>query len=102
MLQHNVYFYLKDNLSESEKAKFETGLKSLLNIEDLIEGFVGTPAKTETRPVVDNRYDYALSTVFKDVSQHDTYQSHSTHKKFIETCKDLWKEVKVYDVEIMG
>lgn len=100
MLQHNVYFYLKPGLSEQERMQFEDGLKSLLTIEELVEGSIGKPAGTAPRPVVDSSYDYALSTVFKDVQQHDVYQEHPVHQKFIENCNVFWQSVKIYDVEV--
>ncbi len=99
MLQHNVYFYLKEDLSEEEIKKFETGLKSLMEIKNMVSGFVGKPAETADRPVVDKKYSFALSTTFHNVQQHDAYQDHPTHHKFINTCKEFWKEVKVFDVE---
>jgi len=99
MLQHNVYFYLKDTLTMEEIETFEKGINSLLEIDELVEGFVGVPALTDPRPVIDTQYAYALSTVFEDVNQHDRYQVHPIHQKFISACKDFWKEVKVYDVE---
>ncbi len=99
MLQHNVYFYLKEDLTEQQIETFEKGINTLLDIDELVEGFVGVPAKTEPRPVVDTKYAYALSTVFEDVAQHDSYQEHPVHKKFISECKELWTEVKVFDVE---
>lgn len=99
MLQHNVYFYLKDGITKDEKAQFERGLKTLLTIDDMVSGFTGTPAGTDPRPVVDTKYAYGLSTVFHDLAQHDRYQEHPTHQKFINDCKQFWKEVKVFDVE---
>lgn len=101
MLQHNVYFYLQEGLNESDKLEFEKGLKTLLNIPDMISGFIGNPANTPDRTVVDKSYAYGLSTTFTDVKQHDIYQEHPTHLKFVDTCKKYWKEVKVYDVEII-
>ena len=101
MLQHNVYFYLKPELSAHEKNKFVEGLKSLLTIDELVEGFIGTPGGTSVRPVIDNTYDYALSTVFKSVEQHDIYQEHPVHQAFVNSCKGFWTLVKVYDVEIL-
>lgn len=101
MLQHNVYFYLKSGLSEAQRSAFLDSLKSLLTIDDMVEGFVGRPGKTAPRPVVDDRYDFALSTVFKDVAQHDVYQDHPVHQKFVQSCKQYWDAVKVFDVEMV-
>ncbi len=99
MLQHNVYFYLKEDLTEAQIETFEKGINTLVDIDELVEGFVGVPGKTAPRPVVDTKYAYALSTVFEDVAQHDRYQQHPIHQKFINECKEFWVEVKVFDAE---
>lgn len=101
MLQHNVYFYLKPGLSDAQRSVFLNGLKTLLTIDDMVEGFVGKPGGTAPRPVVDDNYDFALSTVFNDVAQHDVYQEHPVHQKFVDSCKQYWETVKVFDMEIL-
>src|SRR5690625_2780974 len=35
MLQHNVYFYLNENVSEQEKSEFEEGLRKITAIESI-------------------------------------------------------------------
>lgn len=97
MLQHDVYFYLKPDTTKEQKGAFKEGLKTLLTIEILEKGNLGYPADTAERPVVDKSYDFALYTTFKSVEDHDAYQDHPTHQKFLENFKQLFERVRVMD-----
>jgi hypothetical protein len=77
---HTVYFWLHDNLDQSQLEKFEQGLKSLLTISYVQEAYWGKPAGTP-REVVDN-----------------SYQVDDVHNMFVTTNKHKWKRVQVYDV----
>jgi hypothetical protein len=102
MLQHNVFFYLKEGVNDKEKKSFEKGLKKFLSSVDQVAKFeIGIPAETEDRDVVDNSYDYALFAWFESIKKHDKYQKDKQHKKFINDFSSLWKEVKVYDAELL-
>jgi hypothetical protein len=98
MFVHHVFFWLREGLSNEEIQKVEAGIKSLLTIETVKYGDVGTPAVTD-RPVIDRSYSYSLLTVFDDKEGHDVYQPHPTHKKFIEECSPFWSKVLIYDSE---
>ena len=93
---HHVYFWFKKPASKKDKARFEEALKKLVTIETIAEMHLGVPASTR-RDVVDRSYTYSLFTTFKSKEDHDIYQSHPTHLKFIEDCADLWEKVVVYD-----
>ena len=99
MFVHHVAFWLKENLSETEIQNFEIGVKSLLEIkEHLIFANVGAPAPTR-RPVIESGYSYVLLLVFKDIENHDAYQVHPIHEKFVEGCKQYWDKVLIFDSE---
>ena len=98
MLIHNVFFWLKPGLSEEETLRFVEGAQSLLTIESVSSGYVGKPASTESRPIIDRSYDYALLVAFENVAAHDAYQDHPVHDKFRELAH-LWSRVQIYDVE---
>ena len=100
MIQHDVYFSLKQETSQERVEAFKEGLKSLLTIDLLVHGKLGFPADTEDRPVVQKNYDFALYTLFNSIEDHDAYQVHEIHAKFIANFKDLWEEVRVFDSEI--
>ena len=96
MFAHCVYFWLKDDLSESDRAGFERGVRSLTLIESVEHGFVGVPADTD-RPVIDRSYSYALVVMFRDAAGHDAYQVHPVHDRFRQECAGFWRKVQIYD-----
>jgi hypothetical protein len=93
---HNVYFYLKPNLTDEERNKFEHGLIELGTIEELIDYHIGKPAMTP-REVVDNSYQYSIITSFKDKSGHDAYQVHPIHENFRNEIEGIVDSVRIYD-----
>lgn len=95
---HNVYFWLKPGLDEAQRATFEKELIALLEIDYLVHGFAGRPAPTEARPVTDHSFSYSLTLHFKNMADHDFYQKECPrHKRFVDTCKEMWERVVVYD-----
>ncbi|MGF1656484.1 MAG: Dabb family protein [Verrucomicrobiales bacterium] len=97
MLNHIVFFWLKDGLSEREIASFREGLQSLKDIPEVRAIQVGTPAATPARPAVDASYDYGLYVALDSVEAHDHYQAHPLHLAFLEAHKQKWTKVQVYD-----
>lgn len=96
MLIHSVYFWLKPNLSDKEVNNFWDGVKSLLTISSLKSGYIGRPADTEKRAIIDDTYHCALITLFEDREAHDAYQVDAIHDKFREL-SHLWERVQIYD-----
>ncbi|MEO5769140.1 MAG: Dabb family protein [Polyangia bacterium] len=96
MLNHLVLFWTKDGLSDADRADFEQGLRSLLQISVVEGGSVGTPAATN-RPNVDRSYAFALMLRFKNVTAHDAYQIDPIHNAFHARCEKYWQKVAVYD-----
>ncbi|MEZ5386656.1 MAG: Dabb family protein [Prosthecobacter sp.] len=95
---HNVYFWLKPDLTSEQRALFESELKRLPQISYLAHGFVGKPADTEPRPVTDHSFSFSLSLLFKNMQDHDFYQKECPdHQRFVDTCKTFWDRVVVYD-----
>jgi Stress responsive A/B Barrel Domain len=97
MLIHTVYFWLKPELSEAQRAAFLSGLESLRPIKSIEAIYIGRPAPIPPRPVVDNSYSFALAIVFKDVAAHDAYQVDPIHKAFVENFRNSWTKVQIYD-----
>lgn len=94
---HTVYFWLKEDLSAEDKATFMTSVKSLENVPSVARYRMGGPEATEARGVVDNTYSHALNVEFNSIADHDAYQIDPIHLAFVETCKDFWDKVIVYD-----
>ena len=93
---HHVFFWFNKPVSQKDKTRFEDALKKLVTIETIVEMHLGVPATTR-REVVDRSYTYSLLTTFKNKDDHDIYQTHPIHLKFIEECSYLWEKVVVYD-----
>lgn len=102
MLQHNVYFYLNDSISQSDIKKFEKGLQKLLSIDVIHKSEVGKTGATKSREVTDHEFDYSVFTWFKTMNEYEVYAEHPDHFDFIENHKHLWTTVKVYDSEIIN
>ena len=95
---HNVYFWLKKDLTAEQRATFESELIRLKEIPYLVQGFVGKPAPVELRPVMDQSWDYSTLFHFKNMEDHDHYQKTcELHRHFIEKCKTFWERVLVCD-----
>ena len=98
MHSHNVYFWLKDGLSNSALDEFEKGLDTLKKTTMVLSGYYGKPANTN-RSVVDNSYSYGLSLLFKDTADQNLYQADPIHLAFVDKNVTKWTRVLVYDIE---
>ena len=98
---HHVFFWLHEPQNPEARKTFEKGLQGLLKIEEIQEYHLGIPAETD-REVVDNSYTYSLLLIIRDKADHDSYQKHPIHLRFIDECGKLWKRIQVYDSVDMG
>ncbi len=96
-LTHHVFFWLKNPSSKEDLSKLLAGLKTLEKIETVRKIFIGVPAPTEEREVVDASFSASELLFFDDTDGQKIYQDHPIHKKFVEDCSQLWKKVIVYD-----
>jgi len=102
MLQHNVYFWLKSGLDNKDQKNFEKGLKDLVSsVKEVNKAEIGIPAPTPARDVVDKSFGYSLFVWFKSIEDHNIYQDHPAHKKFIDDCSKYWTKVQVFDSELI-
>ena len=97
MLVHTVYFWLKPELTAAQRAEFRRGVESLGTIKAVDQVYVGTPAATEKRPIIDDSYSVALTVLCRDIAAHDAYQVDPIHLAFIAQCKSFWTRVQIYD-----
>jgi hypothetical protein len=97
MLIHSVYFWLKPELTDAQRADFRRGLESLAGVKALVSLYVGTPAAIPLRPVVEASYSFSITGVFKDLAGHDAYQVDPLHKAFLEQFRTFWTKVQIYD-----
>ena len=96
---HTVFFWLKDDLSDEQRAHFEAELSLIPKIPYLAQGFISKPAATAKREgVTDHSFDYSLILEFKTMEDHEKYQTNDAdHDRFVAECKDFWKQVQVRD-----
>ncbi len=98
-LIHNVYFWLRKDLTPWEREHFESELTLLAQTSYLAHAFIGKPAATEVRPVTDHSFDYSTSFHFKSMADHEFYQKDCPdHARFVANCKPFFERVVVYDV----
>ena len=97
MLIHSVFFWLKPELTDVQRADFRRGLESLRGVRTLQSVYIGTPAAIPPRPVVDASYSYSLTCLFADLAGHDVYQVDPLHKAFLEQFRSYWTKVQIYD-----
>ena len=96
MMVHNVFFWLRHDLTPAEVKQFEDGIRMLTKLPSVRNGWIGKPSETN-RPIIDRSYSYGLTVVFDDLAGHDAYQVHPDHLVFVDQNKDKWTTVKIYD-----
>jgi hypothetical protein len=94
---HQVFFWLKPGQDVKEFLK-EVAL--LGKCDTVSKSFIGTPAPTEARDVVDHSYQVACTLFFDSIEDQNLYQTDPNHLKFIERNSNKWASVKVYDFVI--
>jgi hypothetical protein len=96
MFVHAVYFWLRTDLSSTDREHFVLWLPKLRDIPGVREGYIGVPAPTD-RSVVERGYSYAMTLVFDDAAAEEAYQVHPVHDQFREECHTFWTQVRVFD-----
>lgn len=94
---HSVFFYLQDDVSETEITAQKTAImEDLSKIEVLKWIKAGAPFGID-RDVVDNSYGMSLHLEVESKADLDVYQTHPIHLEFVKRFKPNWKSIKVYD-----
>lgn len=100
MLGHMVYFTLKDSSPAAIQRMLDACQEYLSNHPGTVFFSAGTLVPDLTRPVNDRDFHVALQVVFDSREAHDQYQVHPRHVKFIETNRDNWARVRVFDADL--
>ncbi|WP_200979451.1 Dabb family protein [Echinicola sp. 20G] len=98
VLIHQVYFWLKN--PKKDLKGFIEGCEKLVKIDSIKKAYIGTPAVTERRDVVDHSFQVSLTVYFDSLEDHNHYQLHEDHKAFIAAHEGKWEKVQVYDTKI--
>jgi hypothetical protein len=99
MFVHVVLFWLAQDTPASARDQMQKdALDSLKNIPTVKHVFAGKPAHTP-RDIVDNSYDLGLCVIFNSSADHDAYQSHPLHKKYIANYAQYWSKIEAFDFQ---
>lgn len=93
---HTVYFWLTETDNASAREALYAGLQSLAAIPEIQHAYIGVPADTR-RPVIDHTYHFAITLIFDNAADQETYQVHPVHQTFVAQCAHLWQRVQIYD-----
>jgi hypothetical protein len=94
---HHVFFWLKEPVSVDDRDHLVEGVRTLAGIPAVRELYVGVPASTEKRGVVDASWHVSELLYFEDIQAQSAYQEHPIHQEFIRNHSHLWEKVVVYD-----
>lgn len=97
---HNVYFTLKDDSDQAVQALLDSCEKYLTGHPGVEYYAAGRLADDLQRPVNVRDFQVGLHVVFGSREAHDTYQTSDRHVQFIETNKETWAQVRVFDTYI--
>lgn len=101
-LSHMVYFTLQDASASKVEELLTACAKYLNGHPGVVYYSVGTLNRELARPVNDHGYDVVLNLVFESRAAHDAYQTEPRHLKFIEEQKPNWKQVRVFDSDLVS
>ena len=94
---HHVFFWLKEPAAVADRDRLIEGVRTLAGIPEVRELYVGVPASTEKRGVVDASWHVSELLYFEDLQAQAAYQEHPIHQEFIKAHSHLWEKVVVYD-----
>jgi quinol monooxygenase YgiN len=99
MLAHIVYFSLREPTLENRQALIAACHRYLTGHPGVLY-FAAGERSSYDRSVNDRDYDVALMLVFESHAAHDAYQEAPRHRQFVEECKAMWKNVRVFDADV--
>lgn len=99
MFSHIVVFWTDPNKPDAAGELIKGAEQHLANIPGIEHFHIGRMVGSE-RPVVDQSYQVAMNTAFKNKQAQDDYQVHPQHVEFVEKYfKPLCIKAVIYDFE---
>lgn len=96
MIQHLVWFKLKEDASREEIAELKTNLLEMPPlIPQILELACGEDFSGRARG-----FDFGLSVKFASREDGQIYDKHEAHQAFIAKSKHLWRDVMALDFEV--
>ena len=100
MIVHTVFFWLRKDVPASARQQLLDDCPKYLKSPTVTQLWVGTPADTPERDVVNATFDVGLTVIFDDVAGHNAYQDHPQHDEFIERNRSNWSRVEVFNAKV--
>ena len=97
MIAHNVYFTLKDNSPEAQRALLDACHNYLSHHAGIIHFWCGVLAEDHVRDVNDRDWEVGLHVIFEDKAAHDYYHDHPDHQQFVAEMQSNWAASRVFD-----
>jgi len=95
MVEHLVWFKLKEGITQDEKATLMQSLRDLKDqVPDILHLAVGEDFSGRSRG-----FQIGLVVRFPNREALGIYAPHPNHLAFIEKCKPLWVDVQALDFE---
>ncbi len=94
---HQVFFWLKEGVDVKDFMKEASVLGKCKTVD---KSYMGVPAPTEARSVVDHSFQVSCTLFFNSIQDQNIYQTDPDHLKFIERNSNKWSDVKVYDIAV--
>ncbi len=94
---HQVFFWLHDGQDPADFKKEAAVLGKCKTVGDF---YIGTPAPTEARDVVDHSYQVSCTLFFDSIEDQNYYQTDPMHLAFIDKNSTKWEKVQVYDIAL--
>lgn len=94
---HSVYFWLKEDLTDEETADFLNFFEALKKVPGIASYYIGKPAPTTPRDVVDNSFAYHWLVTFDTLDDINMYETHPDHIAAAEKYSKYWTKVEVKD-----
>ena len=94
---HVVLFKVRAADREAASAELVRDVREMLAPLPTVKGiWIGSPAPTNTRPIVDANYDVGILLLFEDLKGLQEYLDHPTHVAFAKK-HDTRAEVRAFD-----
>jgi hypothetical protein len=100
MFLHNVHYWLRRDLSASEKRTFLEGIDDLMKLRSVRQAWFGPPAGHD--PMADRTFDYSIVLDLGDEAGHADFQADPAHQRIRETIGGSWERLLIYDVAATG
>jgi hypothetical protein len=100
MIVHTVFFWIRKDAPASARKQLIDDCPKYLKSPTVNHLWVGTPADTPERDVVNATFDVGLTVIFDDVAAHNAYQVHPQHNIFIERNKSNFLRIEVFNVNV--